>query len=59
MKTNIYLFEFYIHPDAETYAEYQEYNGTTKEEALESLREDYPDARVINSYIHCSSLKDQ
>jgi hypothetical protein len=58
MKTNIYLFEFYIHRDAETYAEYEEYMAENKEKALESLKEDYPDSRFINSYIHCSSLKD-
>jgi len=57
MKTVIYLFEFYEHKDSEVYAVYEEYLGQSKEQALENLFAAYPDARVINSYIHTHSLE--
>lgn len=57
MKTTIYLFEFYEEKEHQVHTTYEEYLGQTKEQALENLFASYPNACVINSYIHTYSLE--
>jgi hypothetical protein len=52
----IYLFEFYEEEGHQVHSVYEEYLGDTKEKSLENLNAAYPDALVLNTYIHTYSL---
>jgi hypothetical protein len=57
MKTLIFLIEFYKFPDY-LCAEYDEFRDLNVDEALIELKKEYPEAKVLNTYVHTMCMED-
>jgi hypothetical protein len=51
MKKLTFLFEFYESVHNESYARFEEYPAETLPRAENNLISDYPEARIINTYV--------
>ena len=57
MNTLIFLIEFYKFPDYQ-FAEYDEFRALNVDEALIELKKEYPEAKVLNTYVHTMCMED-
>lgn len=51
IKTLTFLFEFYAHTEDEVHGEYQDFDGLTLADALAKFSREYPNGRVLNTYV--------
>jgi len=57
MNTLIFLIEFYPYADY-VHAEYEEIQAMNIDEALHELRKEYPNAEILNTFVHTMCMED-
>jgi hypothetical protein len=55
MRFSTFLIEFYPFPDC-VHAEYDEISAEKLEDAVAELKKYHPEAEILNTYIHTSTL---
>ena len=57
MRKLTFLFEFYESVHDESYARYEEYAAETLPRAENNLISDYPEVRIINTYVRARDVE--